>query len=628
MHDQQPVERRDLGRRRPELLELERSELVDAGRTQEALEPEHAGVVQLAQLPEIARDRPAPEPDVDVDLPSAAARFSASAATVVVGGMLLSGMSTIVVTPPAAAARVAVANPSHSVRPGSLTCTWVSTSPGITTRSPASTSGTRRRHVVERRDALDAPVRDVDARLANAVRRHDAPASDQDVGPVHDRIVARAGTSTLTAVRTVFRGARWPGDVAVRDGRIEAVGSVPEEPGDEVIRCDGDLITAGLVNTHHHLYQWMTRGRCVGCDLFGWLVELYPVWGRLDVEDVRAAALVGLAELALTGCTTAADHHYLVPRGDDTVFDAIVDAARTVGIRLHLARGSMDLGESRGGLPPDHVVEDLDAILASTESVIARHHDGERVVVTVAPCSPFSVTPELMRASAELARRHGLRLHTHLAETVDEERDVLERFGRRPVDLLDELGWIDGDVWVAHGIHFDDAEVARLGAAGTGVAHCPSSNARLGAGMCRVVDLEAAGAPVGLGVDGAASNEVGGLQPELRQALYTARQRAGRADVFMPPDALRLATEGGARCLGRDDIGVLEPGLRADLVVWPGDDLGDVPDPLAGLVLGPDRRARHVLVDGEPVVRDGVLLGADEGALRRDLAERARRLWP
>ena len=204
---------------------------------------------------------------------------------------------------------------------------------------------------------------------------------------------------------------------------------------------------------------------------------------------------------------------------------------------------------SLGRPAPDYVVEDIDAILASTESVIARHHDGERVVVTVAPCSPFSVTPELMRESAALARRHGLRLHTHLAETVDEERDVLERFGRRPVDLLDDLGWIDRDVWVAHGIHFDDAEVARLGAAGTGVAHCPSSNARLGAGMCRGRP-RGRGVPVGLGVDGAASNEVGGLQPELRQALYTARQRAGRADVFMPPDALRLATEGGARASG------------------------------------------------------------------------------
>jgi cytosine/adenosine deaminase-related metal-dependent hydrolase len=288
----------------------------------------------------------------------------------------------------------------------------------------------------------------------------------------------------------------------------------------------------------------------------------------------------------------------------------------------------MDLGASRGGLPPDHVVEDVDAILASTERVIAEHHDGERIVVTVAPCSPFSVSPELMRESAALARRHGLRLHTHLAETLDEERDTLERFGRRPVELLDEAEWIAGDVWVAHGIHFDDAEVARLGAVGTGVAHCPSSNGRLGAGMCRVVDLEAAGAPVGLGVDGVASNEVGGLQPEIRQALYTARQRAGRADALMPADALRLATEGGARCLGRDDIGRLEPGCRGDVVVWPGEDLADVPDPLAGFALGPDRRARHVLVDGTAVVRDGELVGADMRALRKDLSERARRLWP
>jgi cytosine/adenosine deaminase-related metal-dependent hydrolase len=429
-------------------------------------------------------------------------------------------------------------------------------------------------------------------------------------------------------VRTILRGARWPGDVAFADGRIVAVGSVPEEPDDEVIRCDGDLITAGLVNTHHHLFQWMTRGRCVGCDLFGWLTDLYPIWGRLDVEDVRAAALVGLAELARSGCTTAADHHYLVPRGDDSVFDALADAATTVGIRLHLARGSMDLGESDGGLPPDHVVEDLDAILTSTERVIDRHHDGDRIVVTVAPCSPFSVTPELMKESAALARRHGLKLHTHLAETLDEERDALERFGKRPVELLDDLDWIADDVWIAHGIHFDDTEVTRLGAAGVGVAHCPSSNARLGAGMCRVVDLERAGAPVGLGVDGAASNEVGGLQGELRQSLYTARQRAGRADVFFPDDALRLATEGGARCLGSDDLGRLEPGLRADVVVWPGDDLDDVADPIAGLVLGPDRLARHVFVGGEAVVRDGELLGADLTALRHDLSERARRLWP
>jgi cytosine/adenosine deaminase-related metal-dependent hydrolase len=427
--------------------------------------------------------------------------------------------------------------------------------------------------------------------------------------------------------RLVLRGARHPGDVAIADGRIVGVGTIASEPGDEVVRCDGDIITAGLVNTHHHLYQWMTRGRAVGCDLFGWLVELYPVWGRLSVDDVRAAALVGLGELAATGCTTASDHHYLVPRGDDTVFDAIVDAARQVGIRLHLSRGSMDLGESRGGLPPDHVVEDRDAILASTESVIARHHDGEMVHVTVAPCSPFSVTSGLMVESAELARRHGLRLHTHLCETVEEQQHCLERFGRRPVEMLDEWGWVGDDVWLAHGIHIDDDEMARLGSAGTGVAHCPSSNARVAAGMCRVTDLRAAGCPVGLGVDGVASNEVGGLFAEMRQALYTARLRELRPDALMPADVLEMGTLGGARCLGMDDVGSLEVGMRADLAVWPGDDIADIADALTALVLGPDRRVRHLFVDGRTVVVDGEVAGTDLAAAHRDLAARSRRLW-
>ena len=427
--------------------------------------------------------------------------------------------------------------------------------------------------------------------------------------------------------RLVLRGARHPGDVAIVDGRIVGVGTIASEPGDEVVRCDGDIITAGLVNTHHHLYQWMTRGRAVGCDLFGWLVELYPVWGRLSVDDVRAAALVGLGELAATGCTTASDHHYLVPRGDDTVFDAIVDAARQVGIRLHLSRGSMDLGESRGGLPPDHVVEDRDAILASTESVIARHHDGEMVHVTVAPCSPFSVTSGLMVESAELARRHGLRLHTHLCETVEEQEHCLERFGRRPVEMLDEWGWLGDDVWLAHGIHIDDDEMARLGSAGTGVAHCPSSNARMAAGMCRVTDLRAAGCPVGLGVDGVASNEVGGLFGEMRQALYTARLRELRPDALMPADVVEIGTRGGARCLGMDDVGSLEVGMRADLAVWPGDDLGDMVDALTALVLGPDRRVRHLFVEGRTVVADGEVAGTDLAAAHRDLAARSRRLW-
>ncbi len=428
--------------------------------------------------------------------------------------------------------------------------------------------------------------------------------------------------------RTVLRGARWPGDVAMRDGWIEAVGDVPPAADDVVLDVAGDIVTAGLVNTHHHLYQWLTRGRAVDRDLFGWLTELYPVWARIEAEDVHAAALVGLGELALTGCTTAADHHYLVPGGDEAVFDALGEAARAVGIRLHLARGSMDLGTSQGGLPPDHVVEDRDTILASTAAVADRWHDGERIVVTVAPCSPFSVTPELMTESAALARSRGLRLHTHLAETIDEQHDCLARFGCRPVELMEDLGWIADDVWVAHAVHLDDTEVARLGAAGTGVAHCPSSNGRLGTGLCRVTDLLAAGVPVGLGVDGVASNEVGGLFPELRQALYTARQRTMRADALRPEDVLRLATEGGAACLGRDDLGRLAPGQRADLVVWPGEDLADIPGPIDGLVLGPDRRARLVLVDGEPVVRDGALVGTDHAANHRELARRARRLWP
>jgi cytosine/adenosine deaminase-related metal-dependent hydrolase len=428
--------------------------------------------------------------------------------------------------------------------------------------------------------------------------------------------------------RLVLRGARWPGDVAIAGDRIAAVGSVPAEAGDQVVRVDGDIITAGLVNTHHHFYQWLTRGWAFDCTLFGWLTTLYPVWARITPEDVEAAANVAMAELALTGCTTAADHHYVVPGGDDSVFDAIAAAARRIGIRAHIARGSMDLGESKGGLPPDSVVEDLDAILASTQSVYERLHDGERITITVAPCSPFSVTPELMTESAALARRHGLRLHTHLAETLDEERACLERFGRRPLQLLDDIGWIAPDVWVAHGIHFDDAEVQRLAATGTGIAHCPSSNCRLGSGIARVVDLTRAGAPVGLGVDGVASNEIGGLFPEMRMALFLARQRDLSVTTFQPEDALRLATEGGARCLGRDDVGRLAPGYRADVAVWPADDLGDVLDPLAGLVLGPERRARHVLVSGEYVVRDGTLLGADIHELRRELARRARRLWP
>jgi len=432
---------------------------------------------------------------------------------------------------------------------------------------------------------------------------------------------------TRSPGRLVLRGGRWPGDVAIEDGRITAVGDVAPEAGEVVIRCDGDIITAGFVNTHHHLYQWMTRGRADGCDLFSWLVTLYPVWGRLDATDVGAAARVGLAELALSGATTVFDHHYVVPRGDDTVFDAIVEAAREVGVRLALSRGSMDLGESDGGLPPDHLVENRDDIGASTERLAAQYHDGEWVSIVGAPCSPFSVSTELMVEAAELARRLGLRLHTHLVETLEEQQHCLARFGRRPVEVLEGWGWMGDDVWLAHGIHLDDSEMARLGAAGVGVAHCPSSNARIAAGMCPVVGLRAAGSPVGLGVDGVASNEVGGLFPELRQALYTARQREARADALMPADVLEMAAAGGAACLGRGaELGRLEAGMAADIAVWPADDLADIADPVTALVLGPDRRVRHLFVGGRHTVADGELLGLDLGAAHRELARRAARL--
>lgn len=427
--------------------------------------------------------------------------------------------------------------------------------------------------------------------------------------------------------RLVIRGARWPGDVAVREGVITEVGRVVAEPGDTELRCEADIVTPGLVNAHHHLYQWMTRGRATSCGLFAWLSELYPIWDQLSPDDVAAAATVGLGELALSGATTVADHHYLVPRGDDSVFERIAGAAREIGLRLQLSRGSMDLGESAGGLPPDGVVESIDAILASTERLAAVFADDDLVTVVVAPCSPFTVSTDLMTQSAALGRQLGLRLHTHLAETEDEVRDCLGRFGCRPLELVERLGWLGPDVWFAHGIHFTDGEVARVGAARAGVAHCPRSNGRLGSGICRVRDLRRAGAAVGLGVDGAASNEAGTLLAELQQALFLARLREGDPAALSPAEALELATAGGAACLGRPDLGRLEPGAPADLAVWPAEDLVDVPDPVDALVLGPDRHVRHLYVGGRPVVSDGELVSLDLRAAHADLGRRARRLW-
>lgn len=411
------------------------------------------------------------------------------------------------------------------------------------------------------------------------------------------------------------------GHIVVEGNRLVTIGAGAAPPGDDgvetrVIDGSGCLVTAGLVNTHHHLYQWLTRGLFTDATLFEWLVGLYPIWAELDAELEYAAARGALAQLALSGCTTTMDQHYVFPRMGDDLLAAEVEAASSIGLRFHPTRGSMDRGQSHGGLPPDTVVEDLDTILEATDSAIHRYHDASpdaMVQVGVAPCSPFSVSRQLMVESADLARRRGVRLHTHLAETRDEEEHCLEQLGCTPVEFLDDLGWLGADVWLAHCVHLSDRAVRRLGESGTGVAHCPSSNARLGAGVARVADLLAAGSPVGLGVDGAASQETGQLGPELRQALYAARLRGGPA-ALTARTALHLATIEGARCLGRSgQLGSLEPGKLADVAVWRVDGLGHagITDPVAALVLGPPAPLELLLVDGRPVVDGGMLVTAD-----------------
>ena len=431
-------------------------------------------------------------------------------------------------------------------------------------------------------------------------------------------------------------GTEHPSGHLVVDGdRIVAVGAGPAPAvgyeGARRVDGRGCLATPGLVNCHHHLYQWITRGLAQQAGLFEWLTELYPVWAGLDAELELAAARAGLAALLTSGCSTSTDHHYVFPAQAGDLLAAEVAAASGLGIRFHPCRGSMDLGHSRGGLPPDEIVEDRDTVLAATEAAIDRWHDpspGAMLRIAVAPCSPFSVTAELMREVAALARRRGVRLHTHLAETLEEEAYCRERFDRTPVEYLDDLGWLGDDVWLAHCVHLDGAGVRRFGETGTAVAHCPSSNARLGAGVAPVADLLHAGVPVGLGVDGAASNESGQLGPELRQALLVARLRGGPA-ALTARQALVLGTGGGARCLGRqDELGSLEPGKLADVALWRLDDLGhaDVADPVAALVLGPPARLELLLVGGRVVVEGGELRAASEGEIAREARAASRRL--
>jgi len=441
----------------------------------------------------------------------------------------------------------------------------------------------------------------------------------------HDRVDLLVAGARLVATMDAEEREIEGGWLALKGGRIAGVGPPgAEPPAARRLDASGCLVTPGLINCHHHLYQWATRGHAQQATLFEWLVELYPTWARIDERVERIAARGGLAALLRSGCTTASDHHYVFPGGD--LLGAEVEVARELGIRFHPCRGAMDLGVSQGGLPPDSVVEDRDAILAAYEDALGRFHDpapGSMCRIALAPCSPFSVTKELMAETATYARDRGVRLHTHMAETVEEEAFCLELFGVRPVEYLEELGWLGDDVWLAHCVHLSEAEVARFGETGTGVAHCPSSNARLGAGIAPVVPLVRAGAPVGLGVDGAASNEAGELGGELREALLIARLSGGPAAMTCA-EALELGTLHGARCLGRDDeLGTVEVGKLADLVLWRLDDLdhAGIEDPVAALVLGPRPLADTVIINGEVVVQDGELKTGDVESIARELAE-------
>jgi cytosine/adenosine deaminase-related metal-dependent hydrolase len=444
--------------------------------------------------------------------------------------------------------------------------------------------------------------------------------------------------SGATLVATCDRERReLPGGwVAVTRGLISGVGAATDPPpaARETLDAAGCLVTPGLVNTHHHMYQNLTRsyGPTVNGTLFEWLAGLYPLWAGLDEEGAYLSAWVGLAELALGGCTTTTDHLYVAPRGGGDLWSAEIAAAREVGLRFHPTRGSMTVSQKDGGLPPDSVVQDDDEVLADSERLVKAHHDpswGAMVRVALAPCSPFSVTPDLMRRTAELAERLGVRLHTHLAEDPDEDSYCLETFGRRPVEQFEEVGWLTARSWVAHCIYPSEAEVRRLGAAGVGVAHCPSSNMLLGGGgFAPVRDLRAAGSPVGLGCDGSSSADSASLWVEARTALLLGRQRCGPGGMTAR-EVLDIATRGGAACLGRAaEIGELSVGAAGDLVCWPQEGVafaGSLTDPVeAWLRCGPTA-AWHTVVGGRAVVRGGVLtVPGIDGILARHAVAAAR----
>jgi cytosine/adenosine deaminase-related metal-dependent hydrolase len=407
--------------------------------------------------------------------------------------------------------------------------------------------------------------------------------------------------------------------VLVRDNVIQRIGPAAELPqsADVVIDARGMILIPGLINTHHHFYQTLTRNvpGTQDVDLFAWLVALYPIWARLTPEAMRVASAIAMAELMLSGCTTASDHTYVWPNG--ARIDDQLEAAAEMGMRFHASRGSMSVGQSQGGLPPDSCVEDEAAILRDSQRAIEQYHDPSRYAMTriaLAPCSPFSVSQDLMRESLAMARSYGVHVHTHLAETLDEERYCVEHFNMRPVELAESLGWVGEDVWHAHMVHPSAAEIARLGATRTGVAHCASSNMRLASGIAPVRALERAGARVGLGVDGSASNDSSTMLEEARQAMLLQRVANG-PDAMSATDALRLATRGGAAVLGRDDIGALAPGMAADIVGYRLDALGlaggAVHDPLASLVFCRPGNVDLSIINGRVRIRNGAFVDVD-----------------
>ncbi|MDV4168844.1 8-oxoguanine deaminase [Rhodovulum sp. FJ3] len=403
-------------------------------------------------------------------------------------------------------------------------------------------------------------------------------------------------------------------DIRLRDGVVAEIGHDLSFDGAEVVNGRGCVVTPGLVNTHHHLYQTLTRAVPGGQDalLFGWLQTLYPIWARFGPEHMRISALVGLAELALSGCTLTSDHLYLFPNGSR--LDDTIDAAREIGMRFTPTRGAMSIGESAGGLPPDHLVEDEAAILNDCIRVVDAFHDpnpGAMVQVGIAPCSPFSVSRELMRDAAILARDKGVRLHTHLAENDEDVAYSLATFGCLPGEYARDLGWTGDDVWHAHCVKLNADEIELFARTGTGVAHCPCSNCRLGSGIAPVRAMRDAGVPVGLGVDGSASNDAGNLIAEARQAMLLQRVSQG-TDAMSAREALFIATRGGARVLGRDDVGQITVGKRADVAIWDvtGVETSGSWDKAALLLAGPTR-VKHLFVEGRQVVRDGHIATVD-----------------